>query len=153
MNGTHLSDMALVVLAASRKSHPHLDSCSYCREQYQALIEMEEFEADAKTNATDARSGDSRYRLAAQSGAEMEAGLVLRQTWYLDEGRVLLRIFEEDGTRLIGYLICAPERLPNMRVRFSGLDESFVPAADGSFVIGSAALPVEPMAVTLEEIS
>lgn len=145
--------MALVVLAASRKSHPHLDSCSYCREQYRALIEMEEFEAEAEDNTSDEGSEVSRYRLAAQSGVEMGVGLVLRQTWYLDEGRVLLRVFEEDSTRLIGYIICAPERLANLRVRFSGIDESFVPASDGSFVIGSVSLPVEPMAVMLEEIS
>ena len=153
MNGTHLSDMALVVLAASRKSHPHLDSCAYCREQYRTLIEMEEFEAEADMKAPDAKTEVARYRLAAQSDVQMDADLILRQTWYLDEGRLLLRVFEEDGTRLIGYVICAPERLAKLRVRFSGIDKSFVPASDGSFVIGSVALPIEPMAVTIEEIS
>lgn len=153
MNGPHLSDMALVVLAASRKSHPHLDSCAYCREQYTTLIEMEEFEAEADVKPTQMKAEVSRFRLAAQSDVEMDADLILRQTWYLDEGRVLLRVFEEDGTRLIGYVICAPERLAKLRVRFSGIDKRFVPASDGSFVIGSVSLPVEPMAVTLEEIS
>jgi hypothetical protein len=151
MNGPHLSDIALVVLAASRKTHPHLSECAYCREQYEALVAMEELEEAEAEIAENPEAAAGRYRLAAQSGMEADVGLLPRQTWYLDQGRVLLRVFEEHAERLIGYVICAPERLPGMRIRFSGIEESFVPGPDGSFVIGEAELPIEPMTVTLDE--
>jgi hypothetical protein len=64
---------------------------------------------------------------------------------------MLLRIFEEQGERLVAYVICAPERLGRLRFHFSGLPESFVPGPDGRFIVGPADLPVEPMAVTFEE--
>lgn len=151
MNGPHLSDIALIVLAASRKPHPHLDACAWCREQYEALIAMEDYEeADAETPVDGAGEAPA-YRLAAQSDVEMESGLVLRQTWYLDHGNVLLRIFEERGERLVAYVICAPERLHRLRFHFSGLPDSYVPGDDGRFIVGPVDLPVEPMTVTFEE--
>lgn len=155
MNGSHLTDIALIVLATGRKTHPHLESCTYCREQYDALLEMEELrysEKDIPGNIAAEPSQTNGFRLAAQSDVGTDSDLVLRQTWYLDEGRVLLRVFEEEANVLVGYVLCAPERLPSLRFRFSGIDNVFIPSKNGSFVIGDPDIPIEPMAVTFEEL-
>ncbi len=153
MNGPHLSDIALIVLAARRAPHPHIEACAYCREQYEALIAMEDLD-EAHSNAprqdTDDSVSQRPFRLAAQSNVDMDTEIILRQTWYLDEGRVLLRVFEERSHLLIGYVICAPERLSTLRIRFGGLESVFTPGSDGSFLIGSADIPIEPMQVTIE---
>lgn len=159
MNGPHLSDIALIALAARRGSHPHIEACAWCREQYEALCALDDFEhagsgGDAsgdESGADPATIGMNRpFRLAAQSDVEMDQALVLRQTWYLDEGRVIVRVFEEEKNSLVGYVICAPERLAVLRLRFSGLDASFEPGHDGRFLIGGAEIPIEPMSVTIE---
>lgn len=152
MNGPHLSDIALVVLAASRRRHPHIEVCTYCREQYEALLAMEEFE-DAEADAPMAGAPGAAFRLAAQSELETNASLVLRQTWYLDQGNVLLRVFEEHGKGLIAYVLCAPERLHRLRFFFSGLPGTFAADQEGRFAIGPASIAIEPMAVTFDEES
>lgn len=154
MNEPHLSDIALIVLAARRAPHPHFENCAWCREQYETLIAMENMESedDAETHSSALNhAATESFRLAAQSDIVMDADLVLRQTWYLDEGRVLLRVFEETPDRLIGYIICAPERLSGLRIHFSGIAQTFIPAVDGSFLIGASNISIEPMSVTLEE--
>ncbi|MFZ1729084.1 MAG: hypothetical protein WBQ23_02650 [Bacteroidota bacterium] len=154
MKEPHLSEIALVVLAARRAPHPHIESCSWCREQYETLITMEDMEGeeDVEEPATAAaHSVNGNFRLAAQSNIETDSALILRQTWYLDEGKVLLRVFEEAPNGLVGYVICESERLHRLRVRFSGITDPFSLNADGSFRIGSSDIPIEPMTVTLEE--
>jgi hypothetical protein len=157
MNGPHLSDIALIVLAARRGSHPHIESCAWCREQYEALLALEDIaqaEDAAETSGEKAEAGfagtNRPFRLAAQNAVEMDQDLVLRQTWYLDEGSVIVRVFEENKEYLVGYVICDPARLADLRLRFSGIDQLFTPAHDGSFRIGSATIPIEPMAVEIE---
>ncbi|MBR9975070.1 MAG: hypothetical protein KFF77_05780, partial [Bacteroidetes bacterium] len=122
----------------------------YCRAQYDALLEMEELE-EADADAPHGAPGVPAFRLAAQSGIEMDTRLTLRQTWYLDHGNVLLRVFEEDAERLVAYVLCAPERLSRLRFHFSDIPGVFAPDADGHFAIGPAGLPIEPMTVTFEE--
>ncbi len=157
MNGPHLSDIALIVLAARRGSHPHIESCAWCREQYEALLaieDMEQAESETEASGEEASAGfagtNRPFRLAAQSSVGMDQDLVLRQTWYLDEGRVIVRVFEENKEHLVGYVICDPARFAELRLRFSGIDQLFAPAHDGSFRIGSVTIPIEPMAVEIE---
>ena len=152
MKGPHFRHIALVLLAASRKWHPQLEACAYCQAQYQALLEMEELE-EADADAPHGAPGVQGFRLAAQSGIESDPRLVLRQTWYLDHGNVLLRVFEEDAERLVAYVLCAPERLSRLHFRFSDLPGEFVADETGHFIIGPAGIPVEPMTVTFEEPS
>jgi len=156
MNGPHLSDIALIVLAARRGSHPHIEACAWCREQYEALLALDDMEhagSEMRTDGEEAGAGFAGtkhpFHLAAQSAAEMDQDLVLRQTWYLDEGRVIVRVFEENKEYLVGYVICDPARFAELRLRFSGIDQLFTPAHDGSFRIGSATIPIEPMAVEI----
>lgn len=150
MDGSaHLGAARMLELACARQTHPHLDTCAFCREQYEALVDI------ARLVATDSDSepavGETGYRLAAESETETHAELLPRQTWYLDGGNVLLRVFEErTHDRLVAYVICDPQRLPLLSFRFSGVDGVFHPAHDGSFVIGGSDIDIEPMTVSID---
>jgi hypothetical protein len=150
IQGDHLSAVALLTLASAQVTHPHLNECAFCREQYDALLEIE-------THAvSDSSYGpgydDAPYRLAAQSETDTYVELLPRHTWYLDGGNVLLRVFEEQThERLVAWVICDPQRLPQLRFRFSGIDADFHAEEDGSFIIGSSDTDIEPMTVTFVE--
>lgn len=149
MNGVHLTDIALLVLVASGQTHPHLDECAFCREQYEALIQMDRAARDTTPAVPDGNAPHGSFRLAAQAAVDLpREHVVLRHTWYLAGGQVILRVLEERDGCLVGYVICEPERLATIRIRFSGIDTVFVPGVDGSFVIGNTA--VDAMTVTLE---
>ncbi|MDX9758394.1 MAG: hypothetical protein RBU27_04455 [Bacteroidota bacterium] len=151
MNGMHLTDIAILVLVASGQTHPHLDECAFCREQYEALRRIDEAERDTATSLPEAAEPHAPFRLAAQGMVDAPGDHVaLRHTWYLEGGRVILRVLEEQDGRLVGYVICTPERLPSIRIHFSGLDTVYVPSADGSFVIGDVGVAIDAMHVTLE---
>ncbi len=91
-----------------------------------------------------------RFRLAAQGGSEHLEELVWRQTWYLEEGQVVIRVVEDtEEALLLGYVLCNPDRLSTLRIRFSGLEQSFLPDPAGRFVIGPASIDIEPMRVQL----
>lgn len=153
MNNAHLSDLTLLSLVTARRTHPHLDRCAFCREQYEALLDLERFEHAPPQESATTRNDHEPLRLAAQSEEEVvDDGPLLRRTWYLDSGNVLLRVFEEDE-RLVGYLICAPERLARLRLHIAELHRTFVTDKRGRFVIGDCATAIEPMHVTLEELS
>ncbi|MCZ7555789.1 MAG: hypothetical protein M5R41_05235 [Bacteroidia bacterium] len=145
----HLGTARLLDLANANGTHPHLDNCAFCREQYEALIAIARFVAPDVDSAV--ADGGTGYRLAAHSETETQAELLLRQTWYLDGGNVLLRVFEERAhDRLVAYVICDPQRLPLLSFRFSGVDGVFHPAHDGSFVIGGSDIDIEPMTVSID---
>ncbi len=149
MSGSrHLSPARLVSLASGRQTHPHLESCAFCREQYDMLAELDE------QQTVETPSGDSTaipFRLAAQSFVQEAASQRLRQTWFLENGNVLIRVFEESAhERLVAYVICETDRFAGLRIRFSGIDEVFRPADDGSFIIGGNDIAIEPMTVELD---
>ena len=147
----HLTDIAIIVLAASGQRHPHFDECAWCREQYDALRDIDETERAGASPLSDAAEPPGAFRLAAQATMD-ETGerVALRHTWYLEGGRVILRVLEEHDGRLVGYVVCPPERLATIRIRFSGLDTVFVPDEEGSFVIHETGVAIDAMTVTLD---
>jgi hypothetical protein len=150
IHGDHLSAVTLLTLASAQVTHPHLNECAFCREQYDALRDIDTFAASDSNFG--AGRDDMPYRLAAQSESETQAELLPRHTWYLDGGNVLLRVFEEQThERLIAWVVCDPQRLPRLRFHFSDIDADFHAEEDGSFIIGSSDIDIEPMTVTFEE--
>ncbi|MDT8323372.1 MAG: hypothetical protein RRA94_04600 [Bacteroidota bacterium] len=144
--GTHISEAELVQLARDGGPHSHCDNCAFCREQLEQLRSM--LQASAPSPGANTMPKD--FRLAAQSTPPVSEKIRWRQTWYLEDGVVVLRVVEDcRENQLIGYLLCAEDRLAAMRVRFSGIDTSFVPDAEGRFVIGPSSIAIEPMSVQL----
>jgi hypothetical protein len=150
MEARHLTDAELMELAARRVRHQHLEHCAFCAEQYETVLEMRDI---ARREEEPQRTGaGTPFRLAAQTDEGLVAELSLRQTWYLEDGESLLRVFEHvTREELHGFLLCDPGRLGRICVRFSGIDADFTPASDGSFLIGASGIAIEPMSVTLIE--
>ncbi len=146
----HLDVAELFRLVRIGAAHPHLSVCSFCREQFEEVRELEEFRPESAEPAlappwvsTTARAS---YRLAAQDQELEKASHHPRRTWYLEDGAVVLRVMEdEQHARIFGHLIISPDRLATVRVRFSGIDKDFTPSADGVFDIGESALGIERM--------
>jgi hypothetical protein len=145
---THMSEAELVQLARSGGTHPHCDVCAFCREQLAQLRAMRDH-VDAAGEADGATL--MQFRLAAQGAPQVTEDTRWRQTWYLEDGAVVLRVVEDRREQMLtGFLLCAPERLETARVRFSGIAESFRPDSEGRFTIGPSSIDIEPMSVQLE---
>ena len=135
-------------LARDGRTHPHCDVCAFCREQLEQLRDLMQgrMQGSAEGEGAVRRS----FRLAAQSNVGTFEGIRWRQTWYLEDGALLVRVVEDTAEHLlIGYCLCDPARLPGLRLRFSGIDGIFVPDATGRFILGSAGIDVEPMHVMI----
>ena len=144
----HIPEPELIQLARTGGAHPHCAECAFCSEQLTQLRSMlgqEQFPLPGQ------RPPPDRFRLAAQGGAEEIEELIWRQTWYFEEGQIVLRVVEDpEEDVLLGYVLCDPERLSTIRVRFSGLETSFLPDPAGRFVIGPPSIDIEPMTVQLQ---
>jgi len=144
----HMSEAELVQLARSGGTHPHCDACAFCREQ---LLQLRDMLGGTGAAEVDESGTPAQFRLAAQSFEQVDSDTRWRQTWYLEDGAVVLRVVEDRReSALDGYLLCAPERLQNMQVRFSGIEECFRPDSEGRFRIGPSSIEIEPMSVLLE---
>lgn len=149
-NTYHLSELRLVQIARSGEDDQHLHECVFCREQYDALREM--LLGAPHEGERDEGSDEQSFRLAAQSDTETDNEQRWRQTWYLEDGALVIRVIEDTRTQhLTGYCIGDPERYPALRIRFSGLQDVFVPDAQGRFDIGSSSIEIEPMRIEIEE--
>jgi hypothetical protein len=146
---THIPEAELVHYARCGESHPHLKECAFCREQ---LEQLRELLVDVE-RVLDGQVGSSprHFRLAAQSASNAVADIIWRQTWYLDEGRIVIRVVEDsrEGV-LVGYFL--GDRHPGdvVHIRFSDLDRSFSPDAEGRFIIGPSSIEIEPMSAFIE---
>jgi hypothetical protein len=146
--GAHLDAALLISIAAGKRTHPHIEGCAFCREQVEELRSLAQFEKQT----SDSQQEPDTYRLAAMSMsvAEAQPELRLRHTWYLEEGDILLRVFEDRiHDQLLGYIICDTELLSRVRIRFSGIDKEYAASEDGSFSIGPSSIDIEPMHVVL----
>ena len=145
----HIPEAQLVQLARSGEAHAHLTECVFCREQLEQLREL--FGDEQRSIDAQPGSPERKFRLAAQSAPDIADDIVWRQTWYLDDGQIVVRVVEDsrEGV-LIGYLLADPLPEEGLRVRFSDIDAAFVPDADGRFVIGPASIEIEPMLVLIE---
>lgn len=145
--GAHIPEPELVQIARDGGNHPHCDDCACCREQLAQIRQMLEDVAPPQS----AEGAQAKpFRLAAQGAAPAVEETRWRQTWYLEDGGVVLRVVENHREDLlVGYLLCDSGRLPGLRVRFSGIDEDFLPDAEGRFVIGPSSIEIEPMSVRL----
>jgi hypothetical protein len=149
-NISHLSELRLVQIARSGEDDPHLYECAFCREQYDALREM--LLGAPQEQRAGTHPGDSSFRLAAQSEADTDEDQRWRQTWYLEDGALVIRVIEEtEKQRLTGFCIGDPERYAALRIRFSGLQDVFTPDAQGRFDIGPSSIEIEPMRVDIED--
>ena len=147
-NERHIPEVELIQLARTDGSHPHCATCAFCKEQLEQLRSMLMTESPPLPESSPA---PDRFRLAAQGGSEEVEELIWRQTWYFEEGQIVLRVVEdpEEGL-LIGYVLCDSDRLSTLRIRFSGLEMSFLPDPAGRFIIGPASIDIEPMSVQLQ---
>ncbi|MBN1446916.1 MAG: hypothetical protein JXA28_03210 [Bacteroidetes bacterium] len=147
---SHLPELRLIQLARSGEDHPHLAECAFCREQYEALREML---LGAPAERGESIPHDDRsFRLAAASEPMTTEVQRWRQTWYLEDGALVLRVLEDrDVQQLIGFCIGDPHRYAHLKIHFSGIARSFTPDAQGRFEIGPSSLEIEPMRVHIEE--
>jgi len=153
MNGrrtSHIPELRLIQLARSGEDHPHLVECAFCREQYEALRTIL-LGAPVRFDGSQP-SKDQPFRLAAQTGQTAREAQRWRQTWYLEDGALVIRVLEDvDTDQLVGFCISDPRRYPRLRIRFSDIPDSFSPDAQGRFIIGPATIEIEPMRVYIEE--
>ena len=150
LNTYHLSEIRLVQIARSGEDDPHLHECVFCREQYDALRGM--LLGAPHERAAESPGGDQSYRLAAQSETDTDEDQRWRQTWYLEDGALVIRVIEDIGEqRLTGFCIGDPGRYGGLRIHFSGLKDVFTPDAQGRFDIGPSSIEIEPMRVEIEE--
>ncbi|PLX32016.1 MAG: hypothetical protein C0600_04025 [Ignavibacteria bacterium] len=153
----HLDMKELLTLARRGAQSEHLESCSFCSEQYQLAVEYLQFTPDM-VHKEDSPGGEpdiqeygrSTYRLAAQSAPNASPVFRLRRTWYFENNSTILRVIEDvQRSLLTGFYISEREGKDAPRIRFDGIEKEFTPDINGVFDIGDAAINIEPMTVTL----
>ncbi len=147
---------ALLTLARQEKPSVHMESCSFCMEQYDLAVDFltaapEMLQSGEREEATDdVRHKAMPYRLAAQTANTAIPQYRLRRTWYLDNNAAILRVIEDTVRKsLTGFFIGDHLGAPDIRIRFDGLEQEFVPDINGVFEIGVSEIDIEPMKVTL----
>jgi hypothetical protein len=153
---THLEMAEILRLAMRGEYNTHFVDCAFCREQYEDALEFEQYQSEENVTTWDGdRQGNGspqRYRLAAQDSEESPDKTHLRRTWYLESGDVILRVMEDtEQEKLYGHLILDPDRYASVVIRFSGIEQDFLPDSSGLFEIGSSSLAVERMDVTMNQ--
>lgn len=152
----HLEMHEIFRLAMTGEHHEHLDSCSFCRNEFDDALELLQSEASSASVYQQADQqwsiGHRQYRLAAQDADLAVADTHVRRTWYLENGSVVLRVMEDPERGILyGHLIVAPERFSTIAIRFSGIEADFHPDQKGIFEIGPAAIEIERMEAVLIE--
>jgi len=140
----HLSMEELMLAALTGASPPHAAACAFCSEQLALVRELAAFEDGVQETAY-----EREYRLAAATGTD-RSQFTLRRTWYLEGSAGLVRVLEDtEHAQLVGYLVAPDARPASVRIRFSGIENEFIPGGDGSFVIGPATIDIESMDVSI----
>lgn len=147
---THLEMHEIFRLAMAGEHHSHLDSCAFCRTEYDDAVELLKFEAPASSEAINAEgvwlTGHHQYRLAAQDSDGTIPETHVRRTWYLENGSAVLRVMEDSERRMLyGHLITDPTRYTTVVIRFDGIEGDFRPDQSGIFEIGSVDTEIEKM--------
>ncbi|MDX9758460.1 MAG: hypothetical protein RBU27_04785 [Bacteroidota bacterium] len=143
-------------MARAGRSSPHLETCAFCREQFELAVDL--LAAMATTPEIDANATENldsgvlppSYRLAAQTTDAQLPQFRLRRTWYLKNNSVILRVIEDTRRQLLtGFFIAEHAEDLQLRVRFDGIEQDFRPDDHGVFEIGAASIDIEPMKVFL----
>lgn len=147
---------SLLSMARYGKPSLHMDSCSFCREQYDLALDFLSSTPEMFRSSDDAAEPDERghrsapYRLAAQTVNAVVPQYRLRRTWYLNNNAAILRVIEDTQRQsLTGFFIAEHLGDHDVRIRFDGIEQEFVPDVNGVFEIGIAGIDIEPMKVTL----
>lgn len=152
----HHNLITLLAMARLGRPSPHMETCSFCREQYELALDLlsatEAMHEGAQHGAEreEHRMRPSSYRLAAQTADTLIPQFRLRRTWYLKNNAVILRVIEDTQRQLLtGFFIAERFEDQRLRIRFDGIERDFTPDNNGVFEIGAASIDIEPMNVTL----